>query len=69
MVKESSVNLLKLIDIYWQNLWLQVVQKENQMPLISKQVEEIVELAHQIRGDDFDYMMRDDVETNKISRE
>lgn len=55
-LKTSSINAC------WRNIWPEVVDKENRLPSIIEQEEEIVELGHQIGGDGFDDMRREEID-------
>ncbi|KAK9728680.1 Cytosolic carboxypeptidase N-terminal domain [Popillia japonica] len=47
-LKTSSINA------YWKNFWPEVVVKQNHLPPLTNQEEEIMELAHQIGADGFE---------------
>lgn len=54
-LKPSSINAC------WKNLWPEAVVKENQLPPITDQEEEIVNLAHQIGGEGFGDVRLDEI--------
>ncbi|KAK9752099.1 hypothetical protein QE152_g4484 [Popillia japonica] len=54
-LKTSSINAC------WKNLWSEVVVKENHLPPITNQEQEIMELAHQIECDGFEHIRQDEI--------
>lgn len=54
-MKPSSINAC------WRKIWPQVVEKDNLVPPITNEEDEIVRLAHQIGGEGFEDMQRDEV--------
>lgn len=57
------------INACWRNLWPEVVAKENHIPPLIRQEEEIVDLARQIGGDGFDDLRQDEIHDHLESHE